>query len=154
MPNRNTETALEETEKVALIARWRGEHGRWVPQELCPSLEGVLRSQSLGGAGRGQFMDTVLIGGWWGNWESSSLTFWFLRVWGLCACGQHTVDFFHPLGALAPAKQLQGHGSELLPIVFEELKVLCRMAELSLLFSLFLCIFSFLWLRWFFKVFL
>ena len=44
MPNRNAATELEETEKVALIARQRGEHGRRVPQRLCPSLEGVVRN--------------------------------------------------------------------------------------------------------------
>ena len=47
MPNRNVETGLEETEKVALTAEQRGEHSRLVPQGLfplpCPSLEGVGR---------------------------------------------------------------------------------------------------------------
>ena len=38
MPNRNAETELQETEKVALIARQRREHSRLAPQGLCPHL--------------------------------------------------------------------------------------------------------------------
>ena len=49
MLNRNAETELEETEKVALIARQRGKHRRLVPQRLYPHppLEGVVRSLIL-----------------------------------------------------------------------------------------------------------
>ena len=47
MPNRNVKTELEETEKVALIARQRGEHSRLVPQGLCPLLEGIVRSLTV-----------------------------------------------------------------------------------------------------------
>ena len=36
MPNRNVETELEETEKVSLIARQRGEPSRLLPPGLCP----------------------------------------------------------------------------------------------------------------------
>ena len=43
MPKRNTETELEETENVALIARQRGDT-QLVPQGLCRLLEGVVRS--------------------------------------------------------------------------------------------------------------
>ena len=53
-------------------------------------------------------MDIVLIGWWWGNWESTSSTFWFHPVWGLCACGQQTVDFSHLVGVSVSAKQLKG----------------------------------------------
>lgn len=45
MPNRNAETELEQTEEEVLMARQRGEHRRLVPQELCPSLKGLVRSQ-------------------------------------------------------------------------------------------------------------
>ena len=34
----------------------------------------------------------------WGKWESTSPTFWFQQVWGLHACGQQTVNFFHLVG--------------------------------------------------------
>ena len=33
-------------------------------------------------------------------------------VWGLPACGQHIVNFFHLVRVLVIAKQLQGYGSE------------------------------------------
>ena len=40
-------------------------------------------------------MDLFLIG-WWGDHkESASSTFWFQPVWGLCAGGQHAVNFSH-----------------------------------------------------------
>ena len=56
--------------------------------------------------GHDQLPDILLIGWWWGKWEWASLTFWFQLVWGLCACGQHTVNFFHLMGASVSAKQL------------------------------------------------
>ena len=59
-----------------------------------------------------QLMDILLIGWWWGNQESTSSTFWFQPVWGLRACGQQTVNFFHLVGVSVSAKQLKGHGSE------------------------------------------
>ena len=62
--------------------------------------------------GHDQLMDILLIGWWWGNWESASSTFWFQLVWGLCACGQHTVSFFLLVGVPVSAKQLKGRGSE------------------------------------------
>ena len=56
---------MEETEKVVLIARQRGEHSRLVPQGLCPPLEGVVRGRRvLEELGIIKFMDIVLIGGW------------------------------------------------------------------------------------------
>ena len=59
-----------------------------------------------------QLTDSLLIGWWWRNRESTSTTFWFQLVWGLCACGQHTVNFFHLMGVSVSAKQLKGYGSE------------------------------------------
>ena len=55
--------------------------------------------------GRGQLVDTLLIGWWWGNQESASLTF----CWGLHACGQHAGNFSHLVGLSVSAKQLKGH---------------------------------------------
>ena len=50
---------------------------------------------------RGQcdpFVDILLIGWWWGFWESASSTFWFQQVWGLHTCGQYAVNFFYLVG--------------------------------------------------------
>ena len=59
---------------------------------VCPNLEGVVRSCIiLVQRGRDQHVDILLIGWWWGKWESTSSTFWFQLVWGLRACGQRTV---------------------------------------------------------------
>ena len=72
-------------------------------------------------AGRGQLLETLLIGWWWGNQESASSTF----GWGLHACGQHAGNFSHLVGVSVSAKQFKGHGSEYLSLVLEEeLKVL------------------------------
>ena len=54
-----------------------------------------------------QLMDILLICWWWGNWESTSSTFWFQPIWCLCACGQHTVNFFHLVGVSVSAKIAQ-----------------------------------------------
>ena len=42
--------------------------------------------------GRDQLMDILLIGWWGGKWELPSSTLWFQPVWGLRACGQHTIS--------------------------------------------------------------
>ena len=36
-----------------------------------------------------------------------SVIFWFQLVWGLCACGLHTVNFFHLVGDSVSAKRLK-----------------------------------------------
>ena len=54
-----------------------------------------------------QLMDILLIGWWEGKWELASSTFWFQQVWGLNACGQHTINFSHLVGILVSAKQLK-----------------------------------------------
>ena len=54
-----------------------------------------------------QLMVVLWIGWWWGKWVSASLTFWFQLVWGLCACGQHTVNFSHLVRVSVSAKQLK-----------------------------------------------
>ena len=113
MPNRNAETELEETQKVAWIAKQRGEHSRLVPQGLCPLPKAVVRNlRVLERPGCDEVPNVFLIGRWWDNWESASSTFWFQPVWGLHACGQHPVDVFFPVGALAPVRELQGHSAE------------------------------------------
>ena len=53
----------------------------------------------------------LLIGWWWGNLESQSKAFSFQPVWGLHACGQHTVNFFSLVGDSVSAKELKGFGS-------------------------------------------
>ena len=58
--------------------------------------------------GCGDLMGILLIGGWWGKWESASSTFWFQQVWGLRACGQQTVNRSHLVGVSVSAEQLKG----------------------------------------------
>ena len=57
--------------------------------------------------GRGQLVNFLLIGWWWGKWESASSTFWVQPVWGLCAYGQHIFNISHLVRVSIPAKQLQ-----------------------------------------------
>ena len=58
MPNRNVETELEETEKVALILRKRGEHSRLVLKDCAPHpLEGVVRIRTV-------FVEQGVISSW------------------------------------------------------------------------------------------
>ena len=83
----------------------------------CPGA-GIGEPYGVQRVGLDQLMDILLIAGWGGNWEPASSTFWFQPVWGLHACGQHTVDLLEPVEASAPVKQLQGH--ILLSVVLEE----------------------------------
>ena len=48
-----------------------------------------------------QLVDILLIGWRWGDQGSisTSSNFWVPLIWGLCACGQHTVNFFSLVGA-------------------------------------------------------
>ena len=39
--------------------------------------------------------------------ESQSSTFWFQLVWGLCAGGQHAVNFLCLVGILVSEKELK-----------------------------------------------
>ena len=77
----------------------------------------IFQRQGEGGGHevRDQLVEILLNGRWWGNWESTSSTFWFQLIWGLHAHGQHTVNFFHLLRVSVSAKQLGGHGSECYP---------------------------------------
>ena len=70
-------------------------------------------------------MDIFLTGWWWGSWESESSTLWFQQIWGLHACGQHTVNFFLPTGGFSTCKTAPRTWLRILSIIFEEeLKVL------------------------------
>lgn len=53
------------------------------------------------------------------NRKSASSTFWFQRVWGLCACGRQTVNFFNLVGVCL-CKTVQRTWLKILPIVLEE----------------------------------
>ena len=65
-PNRHAGTELEETEKVALTARQRGDTAGECLKDCAPPHlgGGSEESDSVWGAGRGQLMDSFLIG-WW-----------------------------------------------------------------------------------------
>ena len=56
-------------------------------------------------------------------WESQLSIFWFEPVWGLCASGQHAVNFFHLARGLVSAKQLKDMTRILSIALEEELKV-------------------------------
>ena len=100
---------LGEVEKNSFIALpGKGGHSGLVPSKLCHDLEAVVKS-FIGMVQRGydQLVDILLTGWWGGKWESASSTFWFQQVWGLRACGQHTVNISHPVGVSVSAKQLK-----------------------------------------------
>ena len=85
--------------------------GLFLTQRLNPSLllwqvDSLPLSHSM--AFRERFL---LIGWWWGNLESQSTAFSFQPGQGLCACGQHTVNFFSLVGDSVSAKELKGFGS-------------------------------------------
>ena len=109
MPNSNAESKLKETEKVAFIARQRGEHSRLGPQVLCP-LGGGSEEPSL------SKRKAWSVHGHFHGWEARSLEVSFINLrptgLGSSACSEHMVDFFHLVGASAHAKWLCGHGSE------------------------------------------
>lgn len=65
-------------------------------------------SYCVQGAGRGQLMDILQASWWLGDWESLLFS-WFQTVSGICACGQHLVNFFHLVGIF---KIVQRLGSE------------------------------------------
>ena len=76
-----------------------------------------------------QLMHNSLISFWCGSrvmfWESHSSTFWFQLVCGgLCAGGQHAVNFLQPVRVLIFAKQLKDMSQDMIYSLEEELKVL------------------------------
>ena len=52
-----------------------------MPSRLCVPPGGGREFYSVQGAGCDQLVDILLIGWWWGNWESASWPFWFQPVW-------------------------------------------------------------------------
>ena len=80
---------LCEVEKSINVLPSKGGHSGLMPSKLCPDLEGARRSFTVSiQRGPNQLVDILLIGWWWGNQESVSLTLWFPQVLGLLACGQ------------------------------------------------------------------
>ena len=57
-----------------------------------PPWSGQRGSYSVKATGHDQLLGILLNGWWWGYWESASSAFWFQSVWGLHACGQHTIS--------------------------------------------------------------
>ena len=57
-------------------------------------------------------VNILLIGWWWGHWDSASSSFCFQSVWESMCCRLHTVNFFHLPGVSVSEKELEGHGSE------------------------------------------
>ena len=57
--------------------------------------------------GHDQLVDIILTGWWGGKREPTSSAFWFQPVWGVRACGQHTVNFPHLVGVSVSAEQLK-----------------------------------------------
>ena len=100
---------LHEAENSFIALPGKRGHSRLMPSKLCvPTWRGVVRSFTvMVQRGCDQLMDFLLIGWWWGKWESASSTFWFQPVWGLRACEQHTVNFSHLVGVSVSAEQLK-----------------------------------------------
>ena len=86
----------------------KGATARQCPQNYVSHPGGLLRSLGvfLPGAGCEQLVEGF----------SSWLVGRYLRVvWGVRACGQHTVNFFHLVEVSVSAKQLKEHGSQYCP---------------------------------------
>ena len=83
---------LSEVEKESFITSpGKGSHSGILPQKaLFPNLEGLVRS-FIGIVQRGRDQHILLMGCWRGKQESESSAFRFQLVWGLHACGQHTI---------------------------------------------------------------
>ena len=72
---------VEKNSFIALHAKWANALKAVYPAlEVCSE-----ESYSVQGVGHDQLMDILLIGWWWGNWESASPSFWFQPDWGLHA---------------------------------------------------------------------
>ena len=106
----------------------------------------------------GQLVNILLIGWWWGNWESIPSSFWFQPVWDLSACGQHTVSSSYQVGVSVSAKQLIRHAQNIIysPRGGTKGPRLCSMAKVIIILfclTVFLsfCIFSLLvtFILWF-----
>ena len=104
---------LGEVEKDSFITLpGKGGHSGLLPRKTMRShLERIVRSFIvMVQRGRDRLMDILLIGWWWGKWESATSTFRFQPIWCLHACGQHTIDnhnFPHLERVSVSAKQLK-----------------------------------------------
>lgn len=141
-----TQRPNEGNRKCSFHCQTQGTQQASASSSVSPWGTGSEGSSSVWGAGRGQLGDILLIDGWWGHWESASLTFWFHRVWGLCICGQHALDFFHFV-------QLQHlpHGSK--DMVQKSIYHLWRTEGPWLCWLTKLLLFCFAWLFSFFSLF-
>ena len=93
-------------EYLYCFARQMGPQWAYALKTVCPNLDGVVRSFIvMVQRGHDLLLNILLIGWWWGKWESASSTFWFQPVWGLHACGQHTVNFSHLVGVSVSVKK-------------------------------------------------
>ena len=136
MPHRNAEAEVEETGKEGTQLA-RASKTAPLPQR------GPEESCRVGGAGRGQFTDTLLIGGRRGPWESASSTLWFRRLWGLRACGQHACSSSTQWG-VGTCSTAPRTGPRRRPVLFEEeLKVLDFVKWLNCYYSVLLGCFPF-----------
>ena len=139
------------------FARQRGSQWAIDLKTMCLNLGKRVRSFIvIVQRGCDQLVDIPLMGWWWGKWESASSTFWFQPVWGLHACGQHAVNFFHLVGMLASAKQLKDVTQDNISSPWGGTKSAwpCFMVKLLLFcLSALLCfyIFSILWLNLLFE---
>ena len=92
--------------------------------KLPNGFQGMLLKTEWGMRKYDQLRDILLISWWWGNQESTSSTFCFQPVWGLHACGQHTVNFFHLMGVWVSEEWLKGYGSDYYLCLWGGIKVL------------------------------
>ena len=116
------------------------------------SSEGVLKT-TLGVSIRGDWLDWLMR-----RWQdevskSQPSTFWVQPIWGLCAGGQHAVNFYL-VGVLISPKQFKDMTQDIIYSPWGGTKGpwLCFMDKLlrfCLAFFCF-CIFSLLWLKWLF----
>ena len=114
------------------ISRWLGFQGSFLKTRRGRRVVGCVISS-----------DTLLIGWWRLIGSLTSSTFWFQMVWGLCACGQHTVNFFH-LGNFSFYKTAQRTHLRISTALEEELKILDSFLMAKLLLFCLAWLFSFL----------
>ena len=93
-------------DSVAFITRPSKEYQQLTLKR--PKLPSRLQGKIFKDRVRDQLIHILLIGWWLGNRESTPSTFLFQPGWGLQACGQHAVNFFHLMGISVSAKQLKG----------------------------------------------
>ena len=99
---------VKQKRTALLLCQAKGPQPACASKTVCLNMEATVRSfMVMVQRGCDQLADTLLIGWWWGKWESASSTFWFPPIWGLPAWGQHTIDFSHLVGLSVSAEQLR-----------------------------------------------